>query len=257
VDLNPIAPGTTFVVALGQAHVMGAVQVAGGRRIFCVMLGPPLAEGWQAEYESYWVVEDIALRDGSWLVRPPDGPFEAESIPRFAATAKDGTAVLAVYDPLTLHITDVAPVRSEDEQREWERAPTFMPTDVRTFEHALANTMQLTAPDAAVHPYDAQADEDRLVLAMTRERASDVTRPLPFTHVLRFRDRRKALTAADEARALGYGVRLDAPHFRPATLEITNDAVPSYQSVRPEIHRFRAFADRFGAEYDGFEAEIR
>jgi hypothetical protein len=92
---------------------------------------------------------------------------------------------------------------------------------------------------------------------MLRERASDLSRPLSFEHVLLFRDHKKARSAATEARALGYRVNLETPFLKQATLEITSDALPSYPAVRPEIHRFRAFAERVGAEYDGFGALAR
>ena len=256
-ELRPIAAGTRFVVPLGGTRVMGTVETAADGRVLATMLGPALCAGWKAEYWSSWVVDDLALRDGSWDVHPPAEDFESAPLPRFAYTAKDDSPVLMVYDPWTLHVVDVVTVRSDEEGAEWSGAPRFILTDIPTFEHALANTMELPAPDLTVHPYDANADEDRLVLALVRERASDVSRPLPFEHVLLFRDHKKARSAADEARALGYGVRLDAPFLKRAMLEITSEALPSYRSLRPEIHRFRAFAERFGAEYDGFGTAVR
>jgi regulator of RNase E activity RraB len=257
VALKPIAVGTTFVVTFGEAQVMGIVQTAADGRIFCMMVGPPLCAEWQAEYDSSWVVDDLALRDGSWRVHRVAEAFEPAPLPRFAYTAKDDSPVLMVYAPRTLHVVDVVTVRTDEDRAEWARAPNFIRTDIVTFEHALANTMGLPAPDLTVHPYDVQASEDRLVLAMIREGASDLSRPLSFEHVLVFRDHKKARSAAAEAQTLGYRTRLDTPFFKRATLEITSDALPSYPAVRPEIHRFRAFAERFDAEYDGFGAEVR
>ena len=254
---RPIAIGTQFIIPIGGGRVIGQVHAAGGGRVFCLTLGPPLGADWQPEYESNWVVDDIALRDGSWRVSGQIADFEPEPLRRFADTSKGGEPVLAVYDPQTLHLTDVVIVRTDEQRAEWERAPNLLPTDVPTFEHALANTMGLPARALEPHPYDDKADEDRTVLAMLRERASDLSQALTFDHVLRFKDQRAARRAAEQARCEGHTVKLDTPFFGAATLEIAVEAVPEYPLVRHDIHRFRALAERFGAEYDGFGALAR
>jgi regulator of ribonuclease activity B len=257
VDFKPIAIGTQFTIPIAGARVMGQVHAAGGGRVFCLTVGPPLCEGWQPAYESFWVVEDIALRDGSWRVSEQLRDFEPEPLRRFAAASKDDELVLAVYDPQTLHVTDTVSVCTAEQREEWERAPHFLPTDVATFEHALANTMQLPAPPLEPHPYDAAADKDRIVLAMLRERASDLSKALTFDHVLRVKDKRAARRAAEQAQFEGHAVKLETPFFGAATLEIAVESVPEYPLVRRDIHRFRALAERFGAEYDGFGALAR
>ena len=254
---RPIPIGTQFTIPIGGERVIGLVHAAGGGRLFCVTVGPPLCEGWQPAYESYWVVDDIALRDGSWRVSGQLADFQPEPLRRFADTSKDGEPVLAVYDPQTLHLIDVVVVRTEEQRAEWETAPHFLRTDMPTFERVLTTTMRLAAQALEPHPYDDKADEDRTVLAMLRERASDPSKALTFHHVLLFKDKRAARRAAEQGRSEGLAVKLDAPFFGAATLEIAVESVPEYPLVRQDIHRFRALAERFGAEYDGFGALAR
>ena len=245
---------------IGSARILGAVHAAGGDRIFCTMVGPPMAAGREADYEVRAVVEDVALRDGSWEIRETQAHFEPAVLPRFATRDEKDRHVLAALDPASLHIADlanIAVVETDDERAEWERSPRWIGTEVLDFERSLAITMNVAAPELEPHPYDAADHNCRLVVAMTRARSNNLSRQVPVTHLLIFTDRRAARRADAEARALGLAARLDAPWYaRRARLEIDTDSLAAYPDVRTQIRRIYAFAERFGAEYDGFEMPV-
>jgi hypothetical protein len=116
--------------------------------------------------------------------------------------------------------------------------------------------MNVVAPELEPHPSDATDHQSRLVVAMARAHAKDLSREVPVTHLLIFSDRRAAQRAAHEAHALGLTPRLDAPWYaRQAKLEVDTNSFAAYPDVRQQIRRIQAFAERFGAEYDGFEMD--
>ena len=256
-EFAPIPIGTIFVVPIGSARILGAVHAAGGDRIFCTMLGPPMVAGWEPEYEVRDVVEDVALRDGSWEIRETQADFEPAVLPRFAARDTDARELLLTLDPASLQVADTAVVETDDERAEWERSPRWMGTEIVDFERSLATTMTVAAPELEPHPYDAADHNCRRVVAMTRARSNNLSRQVPLTHLLIFTDRRAARRADAEARALGLAARLDAPWYaRRARLEIDTDSLAAYPDVRTQIRRIYVFAERFGAEYDGFEMPV-
>jgi hypothetical protein len=237
--------------------VLGTVQVAAAGRVLCEMFGPAVHDDWKPTFTCWFVVDDIALRDGSWTLGSMQEVIVPDPLPRFSGTSRKDEAVLMVYDPETLHVVDTVHVRTPEDRAEWESAPVWLPTGIRAFEHALANTMELPAAPLEAVKGDDNADQDRLTIAQMRSRLTDLERPLDFEHVLLFKSKKSAQQAADDARAQGCAVALDTPLFRTATLVITSPARPSYPAVRPEIHRFRALAERHGGTYDGFGASLR
>ena len=256
-EFPPIPVGTVFVVPIGSARILGAVHAAGGDRIFCTMLGPPMAAAWEPEYEIRGVVEDLALRDGSWEIRETQADFERAPLPRFATRDENDRQMLATLDPALLQVAEIAVAETDDDRAEWERSPRWVGTEIVTFERSLAITMDVAAPELEQQMHDAADHDSRLVVAMTRAQAKELSRQVPVTHLLIFNDRRAARRAADEARRLGLAPSLDAPWYRPqARLEVNTDSLAAYPNVREQIRRIHAFAERFGAEYDGFEMPV-
>jgi hypothetical protein len=253
-EFPPIPVGTTFTVPIGGALVLGAVHATAPGRVYAQTMDPPLTRDWQIAGDSWWVVDDLGFHDGSWPMRPQPPNFQAEPLRRFAGQL-DGKRVLIARDPVTLiaGFDNVKIVSTADEEREWEEAPNLLPTDPRSFEIALANTLRLPPPD---HHVDEKERDRRQVLALVRQHVTDVTQPRPFDHVIFFRSGRAARAAADALRASGLQAKLDAPFFGTKTLEVTELAVPRYPDLAPRIAHWQAFARQHEGEYDGFGSAI-
>jgi hypothetical protein len=256
-EFPPIPVGTIFVVPIGSARILGAVHASGGDRIFCTVIGPPMGAGWEPQYEIRGIVEDLALRDGSWEIREKPADFEPAAFPRFASRDEDARDVLLTLDPASLLVAETAVVETDDERAEWEGSPRWVGTDITTFERSLAITMNIDAPELESQPSDAAEHDSRFVVAMARAQAKDLSRQVPVTHLLIFNDRRAAQRAAHEARSLGLAPSLDAPWYaRQAKLKVNTNSLAAYPDVREQIRRIQTFAERFGAEYDGFEMHV-
>jgi len=247
----PIPVGTTFIVPLDTAKIIGIVKASSSHeRIFCTTLSPPWTqEGWELAGEALWIVDDYALRDGSWPIVSTSADIVREPPPRFATTAKDGSPLFVVFDPVSLTAIEKAPVDGADDQREWSTAPRYIPADVRTFEAALAKTFGLPPP---IDPKIDQEETSRRLLGVIRSHVADVTQPRPFDHALLFRDKKRARAALAALEADGLTATLDAPLFRSALLTIVQQSVPSFPAIAPQVARWQAFAREHGGEYDGF-----
>jgi regulator of RNase E activity RraB len=255
VTSRAVPVGTRFTVPLGTALVLGRVHASAPGRVYCATFSPPLHADWKPAGESWWVVDDLPLRDGSWhlTAASPEPDFRPEPLRRFGGA--DGQRRLLISrDPVTLFATGAAEVASDDDEREWSSAPKILPSDPATFELALANTLGLPAP---VRHADEKEAESRQILALLRQNVSDLNAPLTFDHALLFRDHKRARQALAAVQAAGYSAKLDAPMFRTATLQISQPALPAYPLVAAQIARWLAFAREHGGTYDGFGAALR
>jgi hypothetical protein len=260
VVLDPIPVGTTFYVPLGGVHVMGLVHASAtfpsaAGVVYVQMIGPPLRrEGWQPEYETWWIVDDLALRDGSWPFQAPIAEFAAEPMRRFAGMNGD-RRVLVTVAPDTLTLAGTAAVDTPETRAEWETAPRLSSPIVSVFEDSLARTMELPPPQRA---HDDAENASRFVIANTRLREENVVDPLTFEFSILFSDERNASRARDAARADGTQAELDrADDGERWELTIAAEIVPTYPLVAPHIERWNAFAQQFDGGFDGFGAWAR
>ena len=254
----PIPVGTTFYVSLGDVYVMGLVHASAtfpsaAGVMYVQMIGPPLRrEGWQPEYNSWWIVDDLAIRDGSWPFQAPVDDFSAEPLRRFGGM--DGVKpVLVTIAPDTLTLAGTAAADTPETRAEWDDAPKLASPIPSVFEASLARTMDLPQPE---RPRDDDENASRFVIANARLNDAHVTEPRSFDFTMRFRSERAGEQARDEAVADGFAAALERHDRTPPywTLTIPADIVPAYPNVAPHIERWSALAQKHRGEFDGFGA---
>jgi hypothetical protein len=103
------------------------------------------------------------------------------------------------------------------------------------------------------------ADADRRTLEQLREAGADLSRPTLFKHFLVFR----AEGSADASHRwlkhrgyLGHVARPQRPQ-EPWAVIVQNQGIPSPPSIARMRAVMEATANRYGGEYDGWEAEVQ
>ncbi|MCA9076348.1 MAG: ribonuclease E inhibitor RraB [Planctomycetaceae bacterium] len=110
-------------------------------------------------------------------------------------------------------------------------------------------------------------DGDRRVLAAMASHGADLTKPAHTIHYLYFESMSDANQAAEELKSAGYKnirthrspatslwQRIFGPHQYSCIAEI--HAVPEEAAVFATTDRMTALAERYGGDYDGWEASI-
>lgn len=265
---QPFEVGDTLAIGLpGGGYGLVVIGRLNLERMFCTSFGPRFTafpdaaalSAWKPDGWSSWMADTLGLRDGSWVkVKEPPAMAETRHIdtrvlPPFKFTvAKTGELNVAVYDPETLYVQRI--IEKVDPEK-YKGAPSFMPQDATTFEVALSRNMgsPCELPDQAKLKI---LNEERLVVAMLRERMSDISLELIFDHVLAFKRKREA----EQARIspLEDGVNVSDPikpgWFTRTVLEVHVRSKAEYPLVKSDVQRMRDIARRYRAEYDGFGA---
>jgi regulator of RNase E activity RraB len=100
---------------------------------------------------------------------------------------------------------------------------------------------------------------DRQVLAQLRRAGADLTKPTEINFYLYFKDREAADSAAAHVSAgpLIATVRPPLSDGKPWLCDVTDQMVPDETAIHSQAVRFLELAQRYGGEYDGWEAAVR
>jgi hypothetical protein len=105
----------------------------------------------------------------------------------------------------------------------------------------------------------ADPDGDRATLRALEEGGGDLSKPTEFIHYLYFPDRERALEAARLIHEeLGYTARGRSPEDPSEQWLVLaeREQVPTLENVERMRQALTTAAERFGGEYDGWEAAV-
>jgi hypothetical protein len=185
-----LAVGDAIAIALpGGGYGVAVIGRLTQERMLCTSFGPRFsnfpdadaASSWEPDGWSTWMVDTLGLRDGSWvkIAEPPamaqTRHIDVRALPPFKFTsATTGKFHVALYDPDTLFVTKIV---EPDEPEKYRAAPNYLPQDPTMFETALSRILESPCefPDKDTVE---RLNAERLVVAMLRDRMSDLTKRL-------------------------------------------------------------------------------
>jgi hypothetical protein len=104
-------------------------------------------------------------------------------------------------------------------------------------------------------PGDESDAADLQVLEQLRHHGADLSKATHVVHYLYFEDEKTARTVGEQLAGLGYACK-GQPSDDSFALIAERDEVPSIENVRRMRQVMEVAAERFGGEYDGWEAAV-